>query len=147
MCEALFSGAGYSKMPQACAVIGYCSTGHVVTMPGFDLPCLWVVHAVGPVWQGGGHGEESRLRECLTKVERLGVKSVAYPLISSGDKEYPLAEALRIAREETSAFLDRVDGIDVTLVLPDRSALKAIVGDMGIPPELLEEPFSKGVLA
>ncbi len=102
---------------------------------------------MGPVWQGGGHGEESRLRECLTEVERLGVKSVAYPLISSGDKEYPLAEVLRIAREETSAFLDRVDGIDVTLVLPDRSALKAIVGDMGIPPELLEEPFSKGVLA
>lgn len=80
----------------------------------------------------------------FTEVERLGVKSVAYPLISSGDKEYPFAEALRIAREETSAFLDRVDGIDVTLVLPERSALKVVVGDMGIPPELLEEPFSKG---
>ena len=49
VCEALFSGAGRPKAQQACAVIGYCSTGHVVTTPGFDLPCLWVVHAVGPV--------------------------------------------------------------------------------------------------
>lgn len=151
VCEALFSGAGRSKMRQACAVIGYCSTGHVVTTPGFDLPCLWVVHAVGPIWQGGDHDEESRLRECyrsvFAEVERLGANSVAYPLISSGNKEYPLAEALRIAREETSAFLDRVDGIDVTLVFPERSVLKAVVGNMGILPEPPGEAISKGALA
>lgn len=150
-CEALFSAAGRSKMRQACAVIGYCSTGHVVTTPGFDLSCRWVVHAVGPVWRGGNHGEEFRLRECyrsvFAEVERLGAKSIAYPPISSGEDQYPFAEALRIAREETSSFLDRVEDIDVTLVVSGRSALKAIVGGMGISPELLEEEVSKGTLA
>lgn len=86
-------------------------------------------------------------RSVFAEVERLGANSVAYLPISSGNKKYPLTEALRIAREETSAFLDRVDVIDGTLVLPERSALKVVVGDMDNPPELLEEPFSKGVLA
>ena len=127
VCGALFAGAGHADMQRACDEIGFCPTGSAATTPGFKLPCRWVVHAVGPIWQGGGHDEEQLLRSCyrsvFAEVERLGAHSVAYPLISSGIYGYPVAEALRVAREETEAFLERAEDVDVTLVVFDRSTI------------------------
>ena len=130
VCGALFSAAGFDRMDAACRAIGQCPTGSAVTTPGFNLPCRWVVHAVGPAWRGGAHGEEQQLRSCyqsiFAEVERLGASSVAYPLISAGIYGYPQAEALRIAREETAAFLDRVDDdVRVTLVVFSRDVIRA----------------------
>ena len=103
VCGALYAAAGFDRMLEACRAIGGCPTGGAVTTPGFDLPCRWVVHAVGPVWGGGGHGEEALLRRCyqsvFAEVERLGAESVAFPLISAGIYGYPVAEALEVARE------------------------------------------------
>ena len=129
-CGALFAAAGFDRMDAACRAIGHCPTGGAVATPGFDLPCRWVVHAVGPVWSGGAHGEEQQLRSCyrsiFAEVERLGAHSVAYPLISAGVFGYPQAEALRIAREETTEFLDRVDDdVRVTLVVFSRDVILA----------------------
>lgn len=130
VCGALFAAAGFDRMDAACCAIGHCPTGGVVATPGFDLPCRWVVHAVGPVWRGGAHGEEQQLRSCyqsiFSEVERLGASSVAFPLISAGIYGYPQAEALRIAREETAAFLDCVDDdVQVTLVVFSRDVIRA----------------------
>ena len=130
VCGALFASAGFDRMNAACRAIGRCPTGGAVATPGFDLPCKWVVHAVGPVWRGGAHGEERQLRSCyqsvFAEVERLGAHSVAYPLISAGVFGYPKAEALRVAREETAAFLDRVsDDVQVTLVVFSRDVILA----------------------
>lgn len=130
VCGALFASAGFDRMNAACRAVGHCPTGAAVATPGFDLPCKWVVHAVGPVWRGGAHGEERQLRSCyqsiFAEVERLGAHSVAYPLISAGIFGYPKAEALRVAREETAAFLDRIDDdIRVTLVVFSRDVILA----------------------
>lgn len=127
VCGALFEGAGYQQMLAACRAIGHTPTGSAATTPGFDLPCRWVVHAVGPVWRGGSHGEEQLLRQSyrsmFAEVARLGASSVAFPLISAGIYGYPVRDALRIAREETAAFLDDHDDVHATLVVFTRDVI------------------------
>lgn len=128
VCGALFAAAGREQMRAACDAIGGCPTGSAVATPAFNLPARWCVHAVGPIWRGGGHGEEAALRSCyqsmFARVAELGVRSVAYPLISAGIYGYPAEAALAVAREETRAFLAKHDDIEVTLVVFDRSAVR-----------------------
>ncbi|WP_418722687.1 macro domain-containing protein [Enorma sp.] len=128
VCGALFAAAGREQMRAACDAIGGCPTGGAVATPAFNLPARWCVHAVGPIWRGGGHGEEATLRSCyqsmFARVVELGARSVAYPLISAGIYGYPAEAALAVAREETRAFLAKHDDIEVTLVVFDRSAVR-----------------------
>ena len=128
VCGALFAAAGREQMRAACDAIGGCPTGGAVATPAFNLPARWCVHAVGPIWRGGGHGEEAALRSCyqnmFARVAELGAHSVAYPLISAGIYGYPAEAALAVAREETRAFLAKHDDIEVTLVVFDRSAVR-----------------------
>lgn len=76
-------------------------TGTAVPTGGHELPVMWVLHAVGPVWQGGGEGEAEQLaqayRSCLRLADEQGVRSLAFPGISMGIYGYPLDEAARIA--------------------------------------------------
>ena len=65
VCGAIFHGAGEEEMRSACAAIGGCPTGEAVITPGFRLPARYVIHTAGPVWRGGGQGEETLLRSCL----------------------------------------------------------------------------------
>lgn len=128
VCGALFAAAGREQMRAACDAIGGCPTGSAVATPAFNLPARWCVHAVGPIWRGGGHGEEAALRSCyqsmFARVVELGARSVAYPLISAGIYGYPAEAALAVAREEMRAFLAKHDDIEVTLVVFDRSAVR-----------------------
>lgn len=128
VCGALFAAAGREQMRAACDAIGGCPTGSAVATPAFNLPARWCVHAVGPIWRGGGHGEEAALRSCyqsmFARVAELGAHSVAYPLISAGIYGCPAEAALAVAREETRAFLAKHDDIEVTLVVFDRSAVR-----------------------
>lgn len=128
VCGALFAAAGREQMRAACDAIGGCPTGNAVATPAFNLPARWCVHAVGPIWHGGGHGEETALRSCyqsmFARVVELGARSVAYPLISAGIYGYPAEAALAVAREETRAFLAKHDDIEATLVVFDRSAVR-----------------------
>lgn len=128
VCGALFAAAGREQMRAACDAIGGCPTGSAVATPAFNLPARWCVHAVGPIWRGGDHGEEAALRSCyqsmFARVVELGARSVAYPLISAGIYGYPAEAALAVAREETRAFLAKHDDIEVTLVVFDRSAVR-----------------------
>lgn len=128
VCGALFAAAGREQMRAACDAIGGCPTGSAVGTPAFNLPARWCVHAVGPIWRGGGHSEEAALRSCyqsmFARVVELGARSVAYPLISAGIYGYPAEAALAVAREETRAFLAKHDDIEVTLVVFDRSAVR-----------------------
>jgi O-acetyl-ADP-ribose deacetylase (regulator of RNase III) len=91
------------QLLQACRQIGGCPTGQARITPGFLLPAKWVIHAVGPVWRGGGHGEESQLRSCYEQSFALarekGVQSIAFPAISTGVYGYPKAEAASLALE------------------------------------------------
>lgn len=128
VCGALFAAAGREQMRAACDVIGGCPTGSAVATPAFNLPARWCVHAVGPIWHGGRHGEEAALRSCyqsmFARVAELGARSVAYPLISAGIYGYPAGAALAVARDETRAFLAEHDDIEVTLVVFDRSTVR-----------------------
>ena len=145
VCGAIFAGAGASKMTAACAQIGHCPTGSAVTTPGFDLPCRWVVHAVGPIWRGGTHGERELLQGCyrsvFAEVARLGATSVAFPLISAGIFGYPVREALDVARAEASAFLDDHPDVEVTLVVFTRDVVTQGVALLGELREYVDDAY------
>ncbi len=84
-----------------CRGLGGCETGDAKITPGFRLPAKWVIHAVGPVWRGGGHREAELLASCyrrsLALAAEAGAKSVAFPAISCGVYGYPIPEAASIA--------------------------------------------------
>jgi O-acetyl-ADP-ribose deacetylase len=100
VCGAIFAAAG-PGLDQACAALGGCASGDAKATPGFDLRARWVIHAVGPVWHGGDHGEAEQLasayRRCLAVADDVGAASLAFPAISTGIFGYPLEAATDIA--------------------------------------------------
>ena len=131
VCGAIFSAAGYGQLQAACRKIAPCPTGGAMVTRGFDLPARWIIHAVGPRWIDGHHGEEGLLRRAyrsaLDQAARLQVASVAFPLISAGIYGYPPAAALDVACEEIARFLSDRAGTDagemrVVLAVYDRQA-------------------------
>ncbi len=91
------------ELLEACRELGGCPPGDAKATPGFALPARWVIHAVGPVWRGGGERERDVLASCyrrsLEVADELGARSVAMPAISTGVYGFPKAEAARIAVE------------------------------------------------
>lgn len=98
---------------EECRTLNGCRTGEAKLTKGYDLPAKYVIHTVGPVWEGGTHGEPELLaacyRNCLTLAEQHSIQSIAFPAISTGAYGYPMDKACRIALTETMAFLDRHD--------------------------------------
>lgn len=124
--RAIYLAAGENKMIKACKKIGTCELGKAVITRGFNLPARYVIHTVGPVWQGGGYGEDSILYGAYTEALRLAkkyrLKSIAFPLLSSGNYGYPKERALKIAISAISDFLMENDML-VYMVLYDRKSL------------------------
>ena len=89
------------ELVAACRLLGGAKTGEVKATPGFDLPARHVLHAVGPKWNGGEHGEPDRLASChrraIELAAELGCMSVAFPAISCGIYGYPVDLAASIA--------------------------------------------------
>jgi O-acetyl-ADP-ribose deacetylase (regulator of RNase III) len=85
----------------ACRPLNGCPTGSAKITPGFRLPARFVIHAVGPIWHGGDHGEEALLASCyqtaLELAEQHGLRSIAFPAISCGVYRFPIARAASIA--------------------------------------------------
>jgi O-acetyl-ADP-ribose deacetylase (regulator of RNase III) len=106
VCGAIFRAAG-PGLAQACRAAGRCPTGDAKATPGFALPARWIIHAVGPVWHGGGQGEPDLLasayRRSLEVADEIGARSVAFPAISTGIFGYPLGPATEIAIETARA--------------------------------------------
>ena len=92
-------------------------TGTAVETAGHDLPARWILHAVGPIWRGGDHGEEALLeaayRACLRLGGELGARSVAFPAISMGIYGYPGPDGARIATSTAAAHLEGDSRIEV----------------------------------
>lgn len=98
---AIHRAAGYEQLRDACTALGGCQTGDAKATPGFRLPARWIIHAVGPVWQGGGEGEPELLASCYRRAmevaEGLEARTVAFPAISTGIFGFPPRLAAGIA--------------------------------------------------
>ena len=117
---AIHEAAG-PELWKECLALGGCQTGMAKITRGYRLPAKYVIHAVGPVWYGGKEGEKELLTSCYKSsmeiaIER-GIKSIAFPLISSGICGYPKKEALIVAISTLKTYLS--SGIKITLVLYD----------------------------
>ncbi|MEN8178622.1 MAG: O-acetyl-ADP-ribose deacetylase [Pseudomonadota bacterium] len=99
----------------ACRPLGGCPTGEARLTPGFNLPASWVIHTVGPVWQGGARGEPALLRACYERSFALArekqLASIAFPGISTGVYGYPKDQAVEIALAAMHAAADDFDEI------------------------------------
>lgn len=100
VCGAIHAAAG-PELARACRAAGPCPTGGARITPGFGLQARWVIHAVGPIWRGGGAGEAELLasayRSALALAREAGAQSVAFPAISTGIYGYPLDQATEVA--------------------------------------------------
>jgi O-acetyl-ADP-ribose deacetylase (regulator of RNase III) len=96
---------------EECRRLGGCPTGEVRITGGHALPARFVLHAVGPVWRGGGAGEEALLAACyrnaLAVAAAHGIGTIAFPAISCGVYGFPIPGACRIALRELTTFLER----------------------------------------
>ncbi len=103
------------RLLEACRPLGGCPTGDARITPGFDLPARWVIHTVGPVWHGGDKGEPDLLRSCyersLDLARENGVRTIAFPGISTGVYRFPKEVAARIALEVMRGERRRFDEI------------------------------------
>ena len=108
-----------------CLRIGGCPTGEAKITPSFNLPCRYVIHTAGPVWENGNSGEEEKLiscyNNCLFLAKENGCESVAFPLITSGLYGFPKDKVMKIAISTISTFLFDNE-MTVYLVVFDRQA-------------------------
>ncbi len=122
--------AGGPAIMEECRKIGGCPTGKVVITTGGNLEARYVIHAVGPIYQGGGKNEaqllESTYRESLKLASSKGLKSIAFPSISTGAYGYPLKEAAAIALKTVIDYLNTHTDIElVRFVLFGKEAYRA----------------------
>ncbi len=98
-----------------CRTLGGCPAGEAKITPGFKLPATWVIHTVGPVWHGGKSNEPALLAGCyrnsLELAHKHGIKTIAFPGISTGVYGYPKEEAARVAISVMRACENRFDEI------------------------------------
>lgn len=127
VCGAIFREAGLQKLTEACRAIGGCKTGHAVITEGFALPAKYIIHAVGPIWNGGKNSESELLysayRSSLKVAMDNNCHTIGFPLISAGIYGYPLEGAWKQAISACSDFIkDNPNyNMDITFaVLDDR---------------------------
>ena len=118
----------------ACRRLGGCPTGDARITPGFRLKARHVIHAVGPIWRGGGHGEAALLagayRASLARLREVGGASIAFPAISTGIYGYPRDEATRIV---VSTCREHGAGLDITVACFDSATLALYEKELAAP--------------
>ncbi len=104
------------QLLEECRKLRGCATGEAKLTKGYDLSAKWVIHTVGPVWRDGRHGEDQLLancyRNCFALAEKNGIRTIAFPSISTGAYRFPLERAARIAVSETKEFLERSQTVE-----------------------------------
>ena len=96
--------------------LGGCPTGEAKISPGFNLPAKYIIHTVGPVWNGGKNNDDTLLANCYKNSLKLAVenkiKSIAFPAISTGIYSFPLERATKIAVNEVKKFLEKNESVE-----------------------------------
>ena len=120
VCGAIFRAAGPHELQNACDEIGHCPTGGAVITPGFALKARYVIHAVGPIWQGGNNHEAEDLYGCyrssLDRAYENDCHSIGFPLISSGIFGYPKEQAWRKALQSCNDWIKSHPDFDIKIV-------------------------------
>jgi len=109
------------ELLEECRTLDGCETGLAKLTKGYRLPAKWVIHTVGPVWRGGDHGEDELLascyRRCFALAQKQGIRSLAFPSISTGAYGFPIERAARIAVKETLKALKENSTVDNVLLV------------------------------
>lgn len=120
VCGAIFREAGLEKLSVACSAIGGCKTGHAAITEGFDLSAKYIIHTVGPIWNGGKNGESELLysayKSSLNVAKDNGLHSIAFPLISAGIYGYPLRGAWEQAISACRDFINENPDYEMNII-------------------------------
>lgn len=150
VCGAIFKAAGEQELAEACAAYGHCDTGRAVITPGFRSRADYIIHAVGPVWQGGNQGEPRKLYQAYKRSLELavvnGCSSIAFPLISSGIYGYPKEKAWEQGLTACLDYLKQNPGHDLQIIFAVTSDADWTLGTR-ILKNLMEGPNSGKLLA
>ena len=115
---AIHRAAG-SELIEETRTLGGCPTGEARVSKGYRLPAKWVIHTVGPIWGGGAKNEDNLLANCyrnsFKEAERLGLKTIAFPSISTGVYRFPFERATEIALKETKKFLEENETLETVV--------------------------------
>ena len=116
---AIHRAAG-KQLLEECRTLNGCKTGEAKITGAYELPCKYVIHTVGPVWRGGDHGEEKLLADCyrnsLSVAVEHGIRSIAFPSISTGVYHFPVQLAAQIAVRTVTDFLkEHPDQLDIVM--------------------------------
>jgi O-acetyl-ADP-ribose deacetylase (regulator of RNase III) len=107
---AIHDAAG-PQLLEECRKLNGCDTGSAKITRGYNLPAQWIIHAVGPVWYGGNYDEDAKLASCyrtsLAIAEEQGIRTIAFPAISTGIYGFPIDRASRIAVAEVKSHLEQ----------------------------------------
>lgn len=118
VCGAIHSAAGPELLAE-CRTLGGCETGEAKMTAGYQLPARHVIHAVGPVWQGGTANEAELLASCyrnsILLADQHGLESIAFPAISCGIYGYPVAQAAVIAIESSLQTLHQCESVELVI--------------------------------
>jgi O-acetyl-ADP-ribose deacetylase (regulator of RNase III) len=115
---AIHEAAG-PQLYEKCRRMDGCETGDAKITDGYDLPAKYIIHTVGPVWRGGTDGEEKLLASCYRKslaiAKEHGVKTIAFPSISTGAYNYPVDLAARVAVRNVTRFIEE-SGYEIDVI-------------------------------
>jgi O-acetyl-ADP-ribose deacetylase len=118
--QSLMAGGGVSGaihraaglgLEEECLKLKWCDEGEAKITKGYNLPAKWVIHTVGPVWEGGNYQEDALLSQCYLScfeyVEEYNIRTIAFPAISTGSYGFPVERAAKIAIETSRLFLQK----------------------------------------
>jgi len=117
---AIHRAAGPSLLEE-CRKLNGCPAGHARITGGYNLPAKYVIHTVGPIWQGGNHGENETLarcyRSCFELADHYDIRTIAFPSISTGAYRFPVEKASKIAIMQIGKCLKRINSIEQVIIV------------------------------